>query len=73
MRNIITKNLTHIEESSFLNALKTIIQSKTIEGTYKLSDYQKKRIDLGQEQLEKGQTITDVSLKREVEQWLFKR
>ena len=70
LRHVITEYLTHIDDASFLNAIKTIIESKVSEGTYKLSDFQKKRIEDGREQVRKGQTISDESLKREVDQWL---
>ena len=70
LRHIISKYLTHIEDASFLDAIKTIIESKVSEGPYKLSDYQKKRIDEGREQLENGQVIAHESLKSEIDQWL---
>lgn len=70
LRHVITEYLTHIDDASFLNAIKTIIESKVSEGTYKLSDFQKKRIEDGREQVRKGQTISDESLKREIDQWL---
>jgi predicted transcriptional regulator len=70
LRHVITEYLTHIDDASFLNALKTIIESKVAEGTYKLSDLQKKRIDAGREQVKKGQTISHESLNNEIDQWL---
>ena len=70
LRHVITEYLTHIDDASFLNAIKTIIESKVSEGTYKLSDFQKKRIDEGREQEKNGQTISDESLKKEIDQWL---
>ena len=70
LRHVITEYLTHIDDASFLNALKTIIESKVSEGTYKLSDLQKKRIDAGREQVKKGQTISNESLTNEIDQWL---
>ena len=70
LRHVITEYLTHIDDASFLNAIKTIIESKVSEGTYKLSDFQMKRIEDGREQVRKGQTISDESLKREIDQWL---
>ena len=70
LRHVITEYLTHIDDASFLNAIKTIIESKVSEGTYKLSDFQKKRIDEGREQERLGQTISDESLKKEIDQWL---
>lgn len=70
LRHVITEYLTHIDDASFLNALKTIIESKVSEGTYKLSDFQKKRIETGREQVKRGQTISNEVLTNEIDQWL---
>lgn len=70
LKHIIVEHLSHIEDVSFLKAIKTIIESKATEGTYKLSDYQKKRIDLARQQLKSGQTISNDDLQKEVDQWL---
>ena len=70
LRQVITEYLTHIDDASFLNAIKTIVESKVSEGTYKLSDFQKKRIESGREQIKKGQTISNESLTNEIDQWL---
>jgi len=70
LRHLITEYLTHIDDASFLNALKTIIESKVSEGTYKLSDFQKNRINEGREQEKKRQTISNESLKQEIDLWL---
>jgi len=70
LRHIINEHLSHIEDVSFLNALKTIIESKASNGIYKLSDYQKERINSAREQLKKGQTISNDDVQKEIEQWL---
>ncbi|NVO10565.1 MAG: hypothetical protein HXX16_11430 [Bacteroidales bacterium] len=70
LRHVITEYLSHIDDASFLNAIKTIVESKVSEGTYMLSDYQKKRVEEGREQIKKGQTISSESLKLEIDQWL---
>jgi len=70
LKNIITEHLSHIEDVSFLNAIKTIIESKASLGIYELSDYQKNRIDLARLQLKKKQTITHEDLQKEIDQWL---
>ncbi len=70
LRQVISEYLKCIDDVSFLNALKTIIESKVSEGTYKLSDLQKKRIKVGREQVRQGQTISDESLKQEIDLWL---
>jgi len=70
LRHIINEHLSHIEDVSFLNALKTIIESKALNGVYQLSDYQKERINSAREQLKKGQTISNDDVQKEIEQWL---
>ena len=70
LRHIITKRLSHINDVSFLNAIKTIIDSKVSEGTYKLSDYQKNRIDSARQQVKNMQTISHDDLQKEIDQWL---
>ncbi|MDP4228626.1 MAG: hypothetical protein Q8910_19995, partial [Bacteroidota bacterium] len=68
--HIITERLSHIDDVAFLNAIKTIIESKVSEETYKLSDYQKNRIDLARQQLKNKQTIFHDDLQKEIDQWL---
>jgi hypothetical protein len=70
LRHIITEKLSRIEDVSFLNAIKTIIESKVFEGTYKLSDYQKNRIDSARQQIKNRQTISHDDLQKEIDQWL---
>jgi hypothetical protein len=50
LRHHIIEKLSLIDDDSFLKAIKTIVESKVDEGVYKLSDFQKKRIDSGREQ-----------------------
>lgn len=70
LRHYITEKLSLIDDDSFLKAIKTIIESKANEGVYKLSDFQKKRIESGREQLRKGQSISNDVLQKEIDQWL---
>jgi hypothetical protein len=70
LRQLINAHLSHIEDVSFLNAIKTIIESKVADGVYKLSDFQKERIDLARQQLKNGQTISHEDLQKEIDQWL---
>jgi predicted transcriptional regulator len=64
------EQLSLIEDVSFLNALRTIIASKVSDSVYELSDFQKKRIELGRQQIEDGQTISHEDLQKEIDQWL---
>lgn len=70
LRHIITEHLSHIDDASFLNAIKTIIESKVSEGEYKLSDFQKKRIDSARNELKEKKTVSHKELQKEIDQWL---
>jgi hypothetical protein len=70
LRHIIIEKLSLIDDASFLKAIKTIVESKVSEKVYKLSDFQKNRIESGRKQLRKGQTISNDVLQKEIGQWL---
>jgi len=70
LRQKIVEQLSHIEDISFLKAIKILIDSKAEEKIYMLSDFQKERIRSGREQLIKGQTISHDVIQKEMNQWL---
>jgi len=70
LRHIIIEKLSLIDDTSFLKAIKTIVESKADEKVYQLSDIQKKRIEASRDQFKKGQTISNEALNKEVLQWL---
>jgi len=70
LRHTIIEKLSLINDASFLKAIKTIVESKVNEGIYQLSDFQKKRIESGREQVRKGQAISHDTLQKEIDQWL---
>jgi hypothetical protein len=70
LRHIIAEQLSQIEDVTFLEAIKTIIESKISGGVYKLSDYQKERINTAREELQSYKTISHDDLQKEVDQWL---
>jgi len=70
LRHYIIEKLSHIDDDSFLKAIKTIVESKVNEGIYKLSDFQKKRVESGRDQLKKGHSISNDVLRKEINQWL---
>jgi hypothetical protein len=73
LRHIISEQLLQIEDESFLNALKTIVESKISGGTYKLNEYEKERIFLAREELKNGQTISHENLQTEIIQWFSEK
>jgi hypothetical protein len=73
LREKIISQLANINDTSFLRAIKVLIDSKVEKEVYRLSDYQKERIRLGREQLKKGQTISHDEVQKEINQWLGSR
>jgi len=55
LRHIIFEKLSLIDDTTFLKSNQDDSRSKVSERVYKLSDFQKKRIESGREQLRKGQ------------------
>ncbi len=70
LREKIISQLANINDTSFLRAIKVLIDIKVEKEVYRLSDYQKERIRLGREQLKKGQTISHDDIQKEINQWL---
>jgi hypothetical protein len=70
LREKIISQLANINDTSFLRAIKVLIDTKVEKEVYRLSDYQKERIRLGREQLKKGQTISHDEIQKEINQWL---
>ena len=70
LRHIIIEKLSLIEDTSFLKAIKTIVESKADEKVYQLSDLQRKRISTSREQIKNGKTISNEEVNKEVLQWL---
>lgn len=65
LRNQLIDNIYKIDDKSFLEALKTIVDSKLASTTYELSDYQKDRIKKGREQFNNGLTVPNELIQQE--------
>jgi len=72
-RELIINQLSHINDSTFLKAIKVLVDSKADAEVYKLSDFQKERIRKGRDQLSKGKTISHEELQLEIDQWLVSK
>lgn len=70
LRHIIAEQLSQIEDVTFLEAIKTIIDSKISGGIYQLSDFQKERIDCARVELKNYQTISHNEVQKEINKWL---
>ncbi len=70
LKHFIIEHLSQIDDKPFLNALKTIIETKISGDIYELSSYQEKRIDSARNDLKQSKTITHNDLQKEIDQWL---
>ena len=73
LRQKIIEQLSNIDDTSFLKAIKILIDSKAEEKIFRLSDLHKERIQSGREQLLNGKTISHETLQKEIDQWLASR
>ena len=73
LKHIITEQLMHIDDVSFLNKIKDIIESKLSDDLYLLSDFQKERLKAARQELNNQQTISNNDLQKEVNQWLSEK
>jgi hypothetical protein len=69
LKHIIAEHLTHIEDKSFLQDLKNLLESKVALETYTLDDFEKERIQMAREQVKKGETISNEKIHHQVQKW----
>jgi uncharacterized coiled-coil DUF342 family protein len=68
LREKIISQLNNINDTSFLRAIKVLIDTNVEKEVYRLSDYHKERIRLGREELKNGQTFSHDDLQKEINQ-----
>ena len=70
LKNILIHKIAAINDESFLNAIKTIIDSKSESTIYNTSAEQKAKIKEGLEQIENGEYFTNEQVESEINKWL---
>lgn len=68
LKNILISHINQIEDESFLNALKTIIESKSKAQNDYLEEYNNELL-LAEEEIEKGNFFSHQEVKDKMEQW----
>ena len=71
-KSIILK-IAEIEDSEFLKAIKTIIDSNQSDAIFKVSEPMKKDIESGRRQIKEGKYTTQEDLEKEITEWLKER
>ena len=69
-KNILIHNIAAIDDESFLQAIKTIIDIKTQTTVYKTTNQHKALGEEGIEQIEKGDYFFNEKVAEEIEKWL---
>lgn len=70
LKKTLIHQIAEIEDISFLNALKTIIETKTKSGIIHLTNEQCSEINLSKMQIEAGEFTSHDDLNQEVGRWL---
>lgn len=70
LKNILIHKIAAINDTSFLNAIKTIVDTKSETIVYKTSAEQRAKIEKGMNQIKKGEYYTDEQIGSEINKWL---
>ena len=73
LKNILIHQIAGINDKSFLNAIKTIIETKSESTIYKTTSEQQKRIKEGREQIDNGEFFTNDQVEKEIDKWLSEK
>ena len=70
LKDILFHKIAAINDKSFLSALKTIIDTKSETIIYKTSPEQRQAIKEGQDQIARGDFLTNDLVEMEIDKWL---
>jgi hypothetical protein len=68
LKNILISHINQIEDESYLNALRTIIESKSNAHNTYLEEYNNELL-IAEEEIEKGNYFSHQEVKDKMEQW----
>lgn len=72
LKTQLIERINEIEDVEFLEAIKTILESKTAT-PYMLSESQKERIEMSREQIKNGDFLKNEEVFFELNEWLKKK
>jgi len=70
LKNILIHKIAAINDVSFLNAIKTIVDTKSETTIYRTSAEQRSKIEEGLKQIENGEYYTNEQVESEINKWL---
>ena len=73
LKEILIHKIAAINDKSFLAAMNTIIDTKSEKLIYRTTTEQKQRIKLAQEQIARGEGISNDQVEADIDKWLSER
>jgi hypothetical protein len=73
LKKVLIHKIAEINDVSFLNAIKTILESKTHSNTISLTSEQRKEITDSKKEIEKGLYFEQAELENEFNKWINAR
>jgi predicted transcriptional regulator len=70
LKDILFHKIAAIDDKSFLSAIKTIIDTKSETIIYKITPEQRKKIKESQDQIARGEFLTDEQVEKGIDKWL---
>ena len=73
LKDILIHKIAAINDKSFLAAMNTIIDTKSEKLIFRTTPEQKQRIREGQEQIARGEAISNDQVEADIDKWLSER
>ena len=73
LKDILIHKIAAINDKSFLDVMNTIIDTKSEKLIYKTTPEQRQRIKEGQEQLARGESLSNDQVEAAIDKWLSEK
>lgn len=70
LKSILYQKIAEINDKSFLAAINTIIESKSLSPIYKTNSIHQQKVEEGRVQINTGKSFTDIEVENELNKWL---
>jgi len=70
LKNLLIHRIAAINDKTLLDAIKTLIDTKSEQQIYQTTPEQRRSIEEGQAQIERGEYLTNDQVEKEIDQWL---
>ena len=70
LKNLLIHRIAAINDKTLLDAIKALIDTKSEQQIYQTTPEQRRSIEEGQAQIERGEYLTNDQVEKEIDQWL---